>query len=61
MGVAIYKMMFGMTPFYDKNQSVLMKKIQNRNPVFPDKRKYKLAYSEEVVDLINGLLMKDKA
>jgi hypothetical protein len=35
-------------------------KIKNSKVIFPDKTKYKIEYSDEIVDVINALLTKDK-
>lgn len=52
-GCIIFKMLFGVSPFFDRNQQVLMKKIQNKAVVFPDKRRFEIDYSDAVVDIIN--------
>ena len=49
---------------------MLLMKIKNSKVIFPDKNKYKIEYSDEIVDLINAvkfpsiifkqLLAKDK-
>lgn len=60
IGVMIYEMLIGVTPFFNKNRKVLMSKIKHSRIVFPDRRTYRIAYSDEVVDLISGLLKKNK-
>ena len=37
-----------------------MMKIQQAKVVFPDRKKYKIDYSDEILDLISKLLHKDK-
>ncbi len=37
-----------------------MSKIKHSRIVFPDRRTYRISYSDEVVDLISGLLKKKK-
>ena len=36
-------------------------KIKNSRVIFPDKNKYRIEYSDDIVDIINQLLHKDKA
>lgn len=61
LGVLIYEMLIGVTPFFNKNKNVLMTKIKSAKVIFPDKTKYKISYSDEIVDLIVKLLDKDKS
>ena len=60
IGIMIYEMLVGVTPFFNKNRKVLMSKIKHSRIVFPDRRTYRIAYSDEMVDLISGLLKKNK-
>lgn len=60
LGILIYEMLIGVTPFYNKERKLLLLKIRNSKVVFPDKRKYKIDYSDEFVDLVLKLLNKDK-
>ena len=60
LGILIYEMMIGVTPFYNKERKLLLLKIRQSKVVFPDKRKYKIEYSDEFVDLVLKLLNKDK-
>ena len=60
VGILIYEMLIGVTPFFNKNRQVLMSKIKHSRIVFPDRRTYRIQYSDEVVDLISGLLKKNK-
>jgi serum/glucocorticoid-regulated kinase 2 len=52
LGVLIYEMLIGVTPFYNRNRNMLLMKIKNSKVIFPDKTKYKIEYSDEIVDLI---------
>lgn len=61
LGVLIYEMLIGVTPFFNRNKNVLLTKIKSAKVIFPDKNKYKIEYSDEVVDLIVKLLEKDKS
>lgn len=60
LGVLIYEMLIGVTPFYNRNRAVMMNKIQKSKIVFPHKQKYNIEYSDEIKDLICQLLNKKK-
>ena len=60
LGVLIYEMLIGVTPFYNRNRAVMMSKIQKSKIVFPHKKKYNIEYSDEVKDVICQLLSKSK-
>lgn len=45
-------MLIGVTPFYNKERRLLLLKIRTSKVVFPDKRKYKIDYSDEFVDVV---------
>ena len=60
LGILIYEMIIGVTPFFNKNRNMLMMKIQQAKVVFPDRKKDKIDYSDEILDLISKLLHKDK-
>lgn len=60
VGILIYELLIGVTPFYNKNRQVLMSKIKHSRIVFPDRRTYRISYSDEVVDIISQLLKKAK-
>jgi serine/threonine protein kinase len=36
LGILIYEMLFGKTPFFDPSRNVMYKKIQSAKVVFPD-------------------------
>ena len=38
--------------FFDRNKNMLFYKIQKAKVVFPDRKKYRIDYSDEIVDLI---------
>lgn len=42
VGILIYEMLIGITPFYNKSRNRLMDKITGTRVVFPDKNKYKI-------------------
>lgn len=60
LGVIIYEMLIGVTPFYNKNRNMMLSKIQFAKIIFPDKKRYKIEYSDEVQNLICQLLVKKK-
>ena len=61
VGVLIYEMLIGVTPFFNRNKNVLQMKIKNAKVVFPDRKKYRIEYSDDIVSLIMALLTKDKS
>lgn len=60
LGILMYEMLIGVTPFFNKNKNVLLEKIRASKVVFPDRKKYKIEYSDLIMDLITQLLTKDK-
>jgi len=54
-----YEMLIGVTPFYNRNRNMLLMKIKNSKVIFPDKNKYKIEYSDEIVDLIVNVRIKN--
>lgn len=60
LGVLIYEMLIGVTPFFNKNKNMLLQKIKTAKVVFPDRKKYKIDYSDELMDLVIRLLEKDR-
>mmetsp|Transcript_13216 Transcript_13216/g.9285 ORF Transcript_13216/g.9285 Transcript_13216/m.9285 type:complete len:103 (-) Transcript_13216:259-567(-) len=60
VGILIYEMMFGVTPFFNRNKHVLQSKIKNSKIVFPDKSRYVIEYSDECVDIVTSLLKKKR-
>lgn len=61
LGILIYEMLIGVTPFFNRNKNMLLSKIKTAKVVFPDRNKYKIEYSDKIVDLICKLLEKDKS
>ena len=53
-------MRIGVTPFFNRNKSLLLRKICSSKVIFPEKEKYGLEYSDDFVDIVNKLLEKDK-
>jgi serum/glucocorticoid-regulated kinase 2 len=60
VGVLIYEMLIGVTPFFNRNKQVLMSKIRHSKVVFPDRAHYQIEYSDELVSIVSGLLRKDR-
>lgn len=60
LGILIYEMLIGVTPFFNKNRQVLMSKIKHAKIVFPDRAHFKIDYSDDLVDLVTLLLKKDR-
>ena len=60
MGILMYEMLIGVTPFFNRNKQMLFTKIKNSKVIFPDRKKYKIDFSDNLVDLVQKLLTKDK-
>lgn len=60
LGVLMYEMLIGVTPFFNSNRKVLESKIRNGKVVFPDRQQYRVDYSDELQDVILQLLQKDR-
>jgi serine/threonine protein kinase len=61
LGILIYEMLIGVTPFFNRNREMLLLKIRKAKVVFPDRKKYKIDYSDEIADLVHRLLERDKS
>lgn len=61
LGILIYEMLIGVTPFYNRSRNLMLMKIQQSKIIFPNKKKYKIDYSDEVQDIIWKLLNKNKS
>ena len=60
LGILMYEMLIGVTPFFNRNRQVLVQKIKNSKIIFPDREHYKIEYSDLMVDCISKLLKKDR-
>lgn len=60
LGILIYEMTIGVTPFFSKSRLTLINNIKKEEVIFPDKKKYKIEYSDDFVDVVLKLLNKDK-
>lgn len=61
VGILIYEMLIGITPFFNKNRLKLFQRINNSKVKFPDRNVYQIEYSDEITDLVGKLLDKDPA
>lgn len=61
LGILIYEMTIGVTPFFSKSWMALINNIKKEEVIFPDKKKYKIEYTENFVDIVLKLLSKDKS
>lgn len=55
LGILLYEMTLGKSPFFDSNIEQMYRKIQNEDVPFPSRR----SISTELMDLLLGLLRKD--
>ncbi|KAJ0401536.1 hypothetical protein ATCC90586_003555 [Pythium insidiosum] len=53
LGIVLYEMLAGESPFYDRNEHKMLRKIAYADVVFPDD------FPREAVGLVRGLLCKD--
>lgn len=60
LGILMYEMLIGVTPFFNRNRQVLVSKIKNSKIIFPDRAHYRIEYTDDLVDLISKLLKKDR-
>jgi len=60
LGVLIYEMLIGVTPFFNKNRQLLQSKIKHARVVFPDRKQFRIDYSDELVSMVSSLLKKDR-
>jgi serum/glucocorticoid-regulated kinase 2 len=60
LGILIYEMLIGVTPFFNKNRNLLQSKIKHARVVFPDRKQFKINYSDNLVDIVGLLLKKDR-
>lgn len=59
LGILIYEMRIGVTPFFNRNKNLLLRKICSSKVIFPEKEKYGLEFSDEFVSVVQMLLDKD--
>ena len=52
LGVIMYELLIGVTPFFNKNKNLMFDKIRFSKVVFPDRKIFKIDFSDELMDLI---------
>jgi len=55
----MYELLIGISPFFNKNKKRMMSAIVKEDLIFPDRKKYKINYSDEAMRVIWNLLKKD--
>ena len=60
LGVLLYRLLCSYPPYKGATKEILLSKIKEKEVVFPDKKKYAIEYSDELVSLIKALLTKDR-
>ena len=58
-GILLYEMLIGITPFTNSSRQTIFKKILNNKPILPNRKKYNIKYTDELMSLIEQLLNKD--
>eukprot|EP00831_Metopus_contortus_P054340 TRINITY_DN4571_c0_g2_i2.p1 TRINITY_DN4571_c0_g2~~TRINITY_DN4571_c0_g2_i2.p1 ORF type:complete len:352 (-),score=69.10 TRINITY_DN4571_c0_g2_i2:28-1083(-) len=58
LGILVYEMLVGITPFFDQNDKALFNNIVTAKVRFPDPEKSKITLSDKAKDLIEKLLSK---
>ena len=59
VGILMYEMLIGKTPFFNRNRNELENKIRKSKVAWPDKKRYKIDYSDEFRDVVEKLLSKN--
>ena len=61
VGILMFEMLFGVTPFWSKNRFEMQNKILKAQLTFPSRVKYShYKYTDEVTELISAFLNRDK-
>ena len=62
LGVLLFEMIFGISPFWDKRITKMQTKIKEGKLIFPDRKKHDgVQYSEEFCELIKALLNMERS
>ena len=59
LGVLVYEMMVGISPFYNRNRNQILEKIKRSRVVFPDPDRFKIHLTDDCKDFILSLLDKE--
>ena len=57
----MYELVIGKTPFVDKTREACAERILTKEVRWPNREKFKIEYSDEFMDCVNGLLQKDSS
>lgn len=60
LGILIYEMLTGITPFTGTNKTDVLNKIKTKKVQWPNKKKYSIEYSDELVNIVESLLSKER-
>ena len=60
LGVLLYRLLCSYPPYKGATVGVLLSKIAGKEVEFPDKTKYAIEYSDELVSLIKALLNRER-
>ena len=60
LGILLYEIIIGVTPFFSSHQHKMFFLIANGPVRWPNPERHKIYVSEEAKDLVNRLLQKDK-
>ena len=65
IGIMLYELLFGRNPFNledeDQNVQEFKEAVEENDLLFPDREQYDIEYSNELMDLIQKLLTKDRS
>ena len=48
LGILMYEMLIGVTPFFNKNRNLVYMRIVSKDLIFPDKTIYNIKYSDNI-------------
>ena len=62
LGILLYRLLFSIPPFnQEASRDMLLTQISQKEVSFPDKRRFQIEYSDEIVSFIKGLLKPERA
>ena len=59
IGIMLYELICGKTPFFDRRKIMQERKIKNGKILWPDPQKYNIYCSDELKDVVEKLLDKN--